>query len=169
VAAQDREDTESAGTGCHPKAVISKLAEELLAHYTWKTADRPLRCLSAPAGLLGGDDAGRLLPDRRRRLEGRNLPRHREDKKGKEKDKGWTCDLVPKPLIVARYFAKEQAAIDQIAAELETATAKLAELEEEHGGDEGAFSELEKVNKAEITKRLKEIKGDKDARTKPPY
>ena len=33
------------------------------------------------------------------------------DKKGKEKDKGWTCDLIPKPLIVARYYAKEQAAI----------------------------------------------------------
>ena len=32
-----------------------------------------------------------------------------KDKKGKEKDKGWTCDLVPKSLIVARYFAKEQA------------------------------------------------------------
>ena len=36
-----------------------------------------------------------------------------KDKKGKEKDKGWACDLVPKPLIVARYFAAEQAAIDQ--------------------------------------------------------
>jgi type I restriction enzyme M protein len=34
------------------------------------------------------------------------------DKKGKSKDKGWTCDLIPKPLIVARYFAKEQAALE---------------------------------------------------------
>ena len=32
-------------------------------------------------------------------------------KKGEKKDKGWACDLVPKPLIVARYFAKEQQAI----------------------------------------------------------
>ena len=43
-----------------------------------------------------------------------------KDKKGKEKDKGWTCDLVPKPLIVARYFAEEQAAIDELEAELES-------------------------------------------------
>ncbi|MGH7929807.1 MAG: N-6 DNA methylase, partial [Candidatus Binatia bacterium] len=34
------------------------------------------------------------------------------DKKGKQKDKGWTCDLIPKPLIVARYFIKEQAVLD---------------------------------------------------------
>ena len=49
-----------------------------------------------------------------------------KDKKGKEKDKGWTCDLVPKALIVARYFAKEQEAIDKLAAELESVTARMS-------------------------------------------
>ena len=34
---------------------------------------------------------------------------------------------VPKHLIVARYFAKEQAALNQLAAELENVTARLAE------------------------------------------
>ena len=86
-----------------------------------------------------------------------------EDKKGKTKDKGWTCDLVPKPLIVARYFSKEQALIEAQQAELESATALLTELEEEHGGEDGAFSELEKINKAEVARKLKEIKGDKEA------
>ena len=33
------------------------------------------------------------------------------NKKGKEKDKGWACDLAPKPLIVDRYFPVQQAAI----------------------------------------------------------
>lgn len=37
-------------------------------------------------------------------------------------------------------------------------------MEEEHGGEEGAFSELDKVNKANIAARLKEIEGDKDAK-----
>ena len=37
-----------------------------------------------------------------------------KDKKGKEKDKGWACDLVPRTLIVARYFASEQAGIDKL-------------------------------------------------------
>jgi type I restriction enzyme M protein len=48
------------------------------------------------------------------------------DKKGKEKDKGWTCDLVPKLLVVARYYAKEQAAIDQLTADLESVSATRA-------------------------------------------
>jgi type I restriction enzyme M protein len=83
-----------------------------------------------------------------------------KDKKGKEKDKGWSCDLVPKALIVGRYFAKEQEAVDKIVAELESVTVKMGELEEEHGGEEGAFFELEQVNKANVTARLNEIKVD---------
>jgi type I restriction enzyme M protein len=87
-----------------------------------------------------------------------------KDKKGREKDKGWACDLGPKPLIVARYFATQQAAIGEQEAALESVAAEMTEMEEEHGGEEGAFSELDKVNKANVTARLKAIKGDKEAR-----
>ena len=80
------------------------------------------------------------------------------DKKGKTKDKGWTCDLVPKPLVVARYFATEQADIDACMADLEGITATLAELEEEHGGEDGFLGVLEKINKAEVNTRLKELR-----------
>ena len=86
-----------------------------------------------------------------------------KDKKGTEKDKGWTCDLISKPLIVQRYFADEQAAIDQLSADLESIAAKLLELEEEQGGEDGAFSELDKVNKTEVSARWKETKSDPDA------
>jgi type I restriction enzyme M protein len=72
--------------------------------------------------------------------------------------------LVPKQLVVARYFAAEQAAIDDSAAKLAAATAKLAEQEEEHGGEEGAFAELEKVNKGNVQAQLREIEGDADAK-----
>jgi type I restriction enzyme M protein len=58
----------------------------------------------------------------------------------------------------------EQEAITKLEAELETVSAQIAELEEEHGGEEGAFSDLEKLNKANVTDRLKEIKGDTDAK-----
>jgi len=80
------------------------------------------------------------------------------DKKGKLKDKGWVCDLIPKSLIVARYFAEEQAACDAQQAELEAVSASLAELEEEHGGEEGFLGALDKIAKAEVNARWKEIK-----------
>jgi type I restriction enzyme M protein len=86
------------------------------------------------------------------------------DKKGRQKDKGWTCDLVPKSLIVARYFAQEQAALDAKQTELDAATASLAELEEEHGGEEGFLGALDKIVRAEVNGRLKEINGDNDAK-----
>ena len=65
------------------------------------------------------------------------------DKKGKSKDKGWTCDLLPKPFIVARFFAAEQAELDTRQAELDAARSEQDELGEEHGGDEGVFGELD--------------------------
>lgn len=83
-------------------------------------------------------------------------------KKGEMKDKGWACDLVPKSYIVARYFAAQQTALDELQTELESVLAQQTELEEEHGGDECPFAELDKINKGEINKRLKEIKGDDD-------
>jgi type I restriction enzyme M protein len=88
-----------------------------------QAADRPPTTSISTSWTTGPDDAGRLLPHRRRRLEGRDDRIVEKDKKGKEKDKGWTCDLVPKALIVARYFAKEQAAIDQLRPDLEGVTA----------------------------------------------
>ena len=47
--------------------------------------------------------------------------------------------------------------------ELEGVTAAMTELEEEQGGDDGAFSDLDKVNRANVSVRLKEIREDKDA------
>ncbi|MBV5289848.1 type I restriction endonuclease subunit S [Pelodictyon phaeoclathratiforme] len=87
-----------------------------------------------------------------------------KNSKGKEVDKGWACELVPKPLIVARYFARFQEAITGLEAELESLTARISELEEEQGGEEGAFTGLDKVNKANVAAPLKEIKGEKDAK-----
>jgi type I restriction enzyme M protein len=80
--------------------------------------------------------------------------------KGEMKDKGWACDLIPKQYIVNRFFAKEQEALEKVQAELETIVAGIAELEEENSGEDGAFSALDKINKAEVNKRLKEIKGN---------
>ncbi|MFZ1809318.1 MAG: class I SAM-dependent DNA methyltransferase [Cyclobacteriaceae bacterium] len=87
-----------------------------------------------------------------------------ENKKGVQVDKGWACDLIPAELIVNRYFLKERNAITQLEADRDALAAKLEELEEEHSGEEGYFASIEKVNKANVQKRLKEIKKDKGAK-----
>ena len=150
--------------GCHPKQVIAALAEDLLAHYAGKPLIDPYdiyQHLMDYWAQTMQDDCYLIAADGWKAETYRIIE---TDKKGKEKDKGWTCDLIPKPLIVARYYAKEQAAIDQLAAGLESVTARLTEIEEEHGGEEGVFADLEKVNKVTVTARLKEIQGDKDAK-----
>ena len=150
--------------GCHPKEVIAALSEDLLAHYTAKPLidkyDVYQSLMDYWAATMQ-DDCYIIAADGWKAETYRIIEK---DKKGKEKDKGWTCDLVPKNLIVARYFAKEQEAIDKLKTELESVAARIDELEDEHGGEEGAFADFEKVNKASVAARLKEIKGDKDAK-----
>lgn len=84
------------------------------------------------------------------------------DKKGKKKDKGWACELLPKPLIVARYFAAERVALDATQAELDAASSALTELEEEHSGEDAVFGGFDKINAAGVKDRIKEIDTDPD-------
>ena len=150
--------------GGHPKALIETISESLLA--TFRQAplldaydvyqhlmDFWAEVMQDDAYLIAADG---WVAETTRVLE--------SDKKGKTRDKGWTCDLIPKPFIVARDFAAEQAAIEAKEAEWEAATASLTELEEEHGGEDGFLGALDKIAKAEINARLKEIKYDKEAK-----
>ena len=154
--------------GCHPKIIIVELAEDLLQHYS----DKPLiakydvyQHLMDYWNLTMQDDCYLIAADGWKATPYRIIEakKNKDGKVIKEIDKGWTCDLVPKALIVQRYFAAQQAAIVSQQVQLESLAAQMTELEEEHGGDEGLYSELEKVSKATVTARLKEIKSDKNA------
>ena len=149
--------------GCQPKDVIAELSEDLLAHYKGKPLLDPYdvyqRLMDYWAETMQ-DDCYLISADGWKAEPYRIIE---VDKKGREKDKGWTCDLVPKSLIVARYYVEEQSQIDGLTAELEGVAARITELEEEHGSEEGAFSELEKVNKGNVVSRLKEIEDDPEA------
>jgi type I restriction enzyme M protein len=152
------------GAGCHPKDVIAELSESLLAHYIDQSlidAYDVYQHLMDYWATTMQDDCYLIAVDGWKAQTYRVIER---DKKGKEKDKGWACDLVPKALIVTRYFAKEQAAIDQLSAELDAAEAHLTELEEEHGGEEGAFGGFDKISAKSVSERLDEIRDDKEAK-----
>jgi type I restriction enzyme M protein len=152
----------------HPKQMIATLSETLLDHYRPNDSSA---ILHSQLSILNSYDIYQHLMDYWSaamqddcyaisadgwKAEPTRLVE--TDKKGKQKDKGWACDLIPKTLIVARYFAKEQEAIDTKNAELESLSSKMAEIEEEHGGEEGLLSELEKVNKANVAAALRELK-----------
>ena len=79
-------------------------------------------------------------------------------------DKGWTCDLVPKQLVVNSYFKTEKETIEALESEKESIASQLAEIEEEHSAEDGYFAELEKVNRGNINARIKELKGETDVK-----
>jgi len=160
---------EALKAGCHPKQVIGDLSDDLLAHYTRKQLidkyDVYQHLMDYWAETMQ-DDCYMIAADGWKAATYRviEVRKNKTTGKVKEVDKGWACDLVPKALIVARYFAAEQNSITSLEGDIETVAAQIAEMEEEHGGEEGAFFEWDKVNKANVTARLKEIKGDQDAK-----
>jgi type I restriction enzyme M protein len=98
-----------------------------------------------------------------------------EDKDKKSKDKPdftigkqkFKAELIPIALLIARYFAAEQAAIEKLESEAAAVAQAIEELAEEHGGEDGllaeARNEKDKLTKASVSARLKEISGDRDA------
>ena len=134
--------------GFHPKELIAALSEDLLAHYTGKPLIDPYDIYQHLMDYWTEtmqDDCYLIAADGWKAETYRIIE---TDKKGKERDKGWTCDLIPKPLIVARYFAKEQADHRPIEERVgRRRLPSLSELEEEHGGEEGAFCEWTRSTK----------------------
>ncbi|MDO5757553.1 MAG: N-6 DNA methylase [Rhodobacterales bacterium] len=58
------------------------------------------------------------------------------------------AELIPPALIVARFFAAEQAEVDRLTEVLEQAEAAVTELQETHGGEGDALFGVEKKNEA---------------------
>ncbi len=80
-----------------------------------------------------------------------------EGKKGETE-----CDLVPKYLVINRYFATEKKELEKLQAELDSTIQEIIDLIEENSEDDGCFADFEKVNKGSVNARLKEVKGSKE-------
>lgn len=70
------------------------------------------------------------------------------------------CDLLPKYLVINRYFASERQTIEELQAKLDNVSREIDELMEEHSGENGYFADFEKINKASVISRIKEIKNN---------
>ncbi|HCH7440269.1 TPA: type I restriction endonuclease subunit M, partial [Salmonella enterica] len=71
----------------------------------------------------------------------------------------YKAELIPPALIVARFFAAEQAKVDSLQSALDSASQELEIFLEENSGEDGllndALNDKDKVTKATVTARLK--------------
>jgi type I restriction enzyme M protein len=152
------------GAGSHPKALIERLSEDLLAAFKSvpliDAYDVYQHLMDFWAATMQ-DDAYLIAADGWVAQTSRVIE---TDKKGKTKDRGWTCELIPKHLIVARFLSAEQAALDAAQAELDAAQAAQTEMEEEQSGsnDEegGIFNGYDSITAAAVKDRIREIGRD---------
>jgi len=147
-----------------PKALIFALSEQLLGLFTnQKLIDKYdiYQHLMNYWNVTMKDDVYMLVE------EGWKAELYQvKDKNGKIKKGEWDCDLVPKTLVISRYFSTEQTAIEQLEQDKDAIIRQREELEEEHSGEEGLLEEVKndkgKVTKALLQNRSKAIKAAKD-------
>jgi len=149
-----------------PKALIEEISEDLLA--VFETAPL-LDAYDVYQHLMDywaetmQDDVYLLVADGwRDAAQPRLIVEDRKNKSKARPDlvvgkKKYQCELIPPALVIARWFAQEQATVDTLAAEVEALTAQLTELEEEHGGEEGALGSLDKITRPTVKAALDEL------------
>ena len=162
--------------GTNPKEIIHALSEDLLARFAdlplldtydiyqrlmdyWNEIMQDDVYLIADDGWAEAAKPRGIIEDKERKIK--------ETPDLTIKRNKYKMDLIPPGLIVARYFATDQAAIEALQADQETATRELEEFVEEHLGEDGllqdATNDKGKVTKTGVTTRLKLIRDEPDS------
>lgn len=85
-----------------------------------------------------------------------------KNKKGKKI--GWTCELIPKNIVINKFFQKEKESLEKLTEEAENLVQQMATLEEEDSGEEDLFADVrndkDKISRTEIKRRIREIEGN---------
>ena len=162
--------------GDKPKVLIESLAEGLLSTFQ---AAKLLDAYDIYQHLMDywaesmQDDVYLIASDGWRDAAKPRLMVEDKDKKSRDKPdftlgkQKFKAELIPPALLIARYFAAEQAAIDKLESEAAAVSQAMEELAEEHGGEDGLLAEAkndkDKLTKASAAARLKAIGLDRDA------
>jgi len=86
-----------------------------------------------------------------------------EIKDKKDKVKGWDSELIPKEIVIDKYFAKEKEELERLQEELDGISQAMQSMDEENQEEDDLFSEVrndEKISKKNIPKRIMEIKNE---------
>jgi len=91
----------------------------------------------------------------------------REIEKDEKKKNVWEGRLIPKQLIVKRYFNIERKAIEELEAKRNDVIRQMEAIVEEYGVEEGLLNDVTndkgKITKAAIQQQIKEIKDDTES------
>jgi type I restriction enzyme M protein len=164
----------------HPKALIETLAEDLLAAFRraplldaydvyqhlmdyWAETMQDDAYLIAADGWVKGAQPREIVQVKNK--DNKLIwPEPHDYLKGKRRFKS---DLIPAPILVARYFAVERDAIEVLDNQLATLEQQLDEMREENSGEDGLLIEAiegegdkEKITAKAVKARLKEIGED---------
>ena len=156
--------------GGHPKALIETISESLLAtfeHAPLLDAYDLYQHLMDYWAESMQDDCYLIAADGWHEAAQPRLIVEDKSKKAKARPdlivgkKKYTTELIPPALLIARYYVREQAAIDALEARLATIAQQLEEMAEEHTGEGGlledARNDKDKLTKASAAARLKDI------------
>ena len=168
------------GKDGHPKALIETIAEDLLAAFRqaplldaydvyqhlmdyWAETMQDDAYLIAADGWVKGAQPREIVQVKNKDNK-LTWPEPHDYLKGKRRFKS---DLVPAPILVARYFAAERDAIEALDNQLATLEQQLDEMREENSGEEGLLAEViegegdkQKIAAKAVKARLKEIGKD---------
>ena len=163
-------------TSTKPKSLIETLAEDLLVTFEKAKLLDPYDVYQHLMDYWAEtmqDDLYMIVSDGWREAAKPRLIIEEKGSKTKEKPDftvgklKYKTELIPTALVIARYFAAEQAAIEKLEAEVAAIEQAMEEMAEEHSGEDGLLEEAkndkDKLTKASVAARLKEIKGDADA------
>jgi type I restriction enzyme M protein len=168
------------GKDGHPKALIETIAEDLLAAFRqaplldaydiyqhlmdyWAETMQDDAYLIAADGWVKGAQPREIarVKDKNNNL---TWPEPHDYLKGKRRFKS---DLVPAPILIARYFAAERDAIEALDNQLASLEQQLDEMREENSGEDGLLAEViegegdkQKIAGKAVKARLKEIGKD---------
>ena len=162
--------TKALNKGLHPKQEIHKISENLLKHYTGKQLTDKYAMYQHLMDYWAEtmqDDMYELAADgwkagnEVKRIEKKTKKGDKEVVKQVAGIEGLEGMLIPPALIIQEYFDKEQKAIGDLEAQAETLNARMDELREEHGGEDGllanAIDDKGKISKGNLTKANKEL------------
>ncbi|MDO8737215.1 MAG: class I SAM-dependent DNA methyltransferase [Thermoleophilia bacterium] len=168
------------GKDGHPKALIETISEDLLTSFKkaplldaydiyqhlmdyWAETMQDDAYLIAADGWVAGAQPREIVrvKDKNNKLV---WPEPHDYFKGKRRFKS---DLVPAPILVARYFVTERDSIEALDNELATLEQQLDEMREENSGEEGLLEEViegegdkQKITAKAVKARQKEIGKD---------